>query len=106
MELFWLSKNYKNNARRTLINKEGKQEGHAFHILTLSKLPLFVGTLVGFLALTFISKLQYTFDFSHLTVTSLILSSLYPAYFVSNSGLDAEVDIKLLTIFLALIITL
>jgi cytochrome c oxidase subunit 3 len=106
MELFWLSENYKNSAKRTLINKDGKQEGHAFHILTLSKLPLFVGTLVGFLALTFISKLQYTFDFSHLTITSLILSSLYPAYFVSSSGLDAEVDIKLLTIFLALIITL
>jgi heme/copper-type cytochrome/quinol oxidase subunit 3 len=107
MKLFWLSENFKNRATELASNSEiGKKEQHAFHILGLSKLPMFIGTLVGLLALTFITKLQYTSDFSQLSITSWVISSLYPSYFVSTMGVDTEVDIKLLTIFLALLIVL
>jgi heme/copper-type cytochrome/quinol oxidase subunit 3 len=104
-ELFWLNKNYKQNAYKNFI-EAGKNEQHAFHILALSKLPMFVGTLAGLLALTFITKLHMVPEFAKLTVISSLLSSLYPSYFVSGLGLNDEAEIKLLTLFTILLIAL
>jgi hypothetical protein len=67
---------------------------------------MFVGTLAGLLALTFITKLQFEPNFVKLTVINALLSSLYPTYFVPGLGFNDEADIKLLTIFLILLATL
>jgi len=83
----------------------GVREQHSYHILGLSKLPLTVGTLAGLLALSFIAKLQHTFDFADVSITSAILNSFYTGYY-SVSGINTEIDTKLLALLLALIITI
>jgi len=67
---------------------------------------MFVGTLAGLLALTFITKLQFEPNFIKLTVINGLLSSLYPTYFVPSLSFNDEADIKLITIFLILLATL
>ena len=83
-----------------------RRHDHAFHVLGPSKLPLFVGSLIGFLSLMLVSKLQYTYDFSTLSITSILLAAFYPSYFISNTMIDSEISIKLLTTFLILLITI
>lgn len=83
----------------------GVREQHAYHILGLSKLPLVVGTLAGLLALGFIAKLQHTFDFADVSVTSAILNNFYTNYY-NVSGINTEIDTKLTALLLALIVTI
>jgi len=54
---------------------EAKNQQHPFHVLTLSKLPIFMATFAGSLAILLIIKLQNIIDLSkYLTFGSVVLS--------------------------------
>jgi hypothetical protein len=90
---------------RNVFKKQvGLREQHAFHILGLSKLPIFVGTLAGIMALTFISKLQYSYDFSNISVLGIVLSDFYLNPL--GKALETETDTKLVVLLLLLIIVI
>jgi len=93
---------FKLNLKNVFRKQVGIREQHAFHILSLSKLPIFVGSLAGLLALTFISKLQHSYSFADLSVTSFVVSNFFTAYF-NTPRVDSEVDLKLLALLLILI---
>jgi hypothetical protein len=85
-----------------LTNQVGVREAHAFHILGLSKLPIFVGSLVGLLALALIAKLQYSYSFVDIALERVLASGFYSTY--TNIGeLDAEANFKLLGLILVLV---
>jgi len=57
---------------------------HPFHVLTNSKLPIFMATSAGFLALSFIAKL-HEFDYIKSFDYSLIANFLFEPFFsISN----------------------
>src|SRR5689334_18242369 len=64
-----------------LLNIKQTQK-HPFHVLTDSKLPIFMATFAGLLALTFISKLHdidYAASFGFSLIASQVLDPFYSA---------------------------
>jgi cytochrome c oxidase subunit 3 len=96
---------YKLHAGKRVFNRQlGRREQHAFHVLGLSKIPIFVGSLVGLLAITFVAKLHPSYDFTGLVLFNFVLARFYPNYQIEGiDDIDTEIDVKLLALLLLLI---
>jgi hypothetical protein len=78
---------------------------HPFHVLTSSKLPIFIATFTGFLALSFISKLHGLDYIASSNVGFVLLQLLEPFFFVSNLN-HLSINVVILVLIILLLIAM
>lgn len=91
-----------------IIRNEAKNQQHPFHVLGLSKLPLFMAAFVGGLAISVIAKLQNISNLEkYLTVGRGILQPLFslPLSFSVDIP-DESVDNRIVLFLILILLTL
>jgi heme/copper-type cytochrome/quinol oxidase subunit 3 len=97
-----------NNINSNFLNN-AKGQQHPFHVLSSSKLPVFISTFVGCLALTVIVKLQ---NISNVAKFSIISADIMEPFFSVTGAMpstelpDSIVDMRIVQLLTLLLITI
>lgn len=78
---------------------------HPFHVLTASKLPIFLASFAGLLALSFVAKL-HAMDYYTVVDYSLVIGHLVTPFFSASNLNYLSINAVMLTLVLALVLTM
>lgn len=93
---------------KRLVNR-AKNQQHPFHVLGSSKLPIFMSSFAGCLAVTLVIKLQNIYDLSKfLTVGAGIMEPFFSAMNAAPSTElpDSAIDSRILGLLVLILITM
>jgi hypothetical protein len=93
-----------NSQKLKLLNIQQTQN-HPFHVLTDSKLPIFMATFVGLLALSVIAKF-HDIDYNNSHSFSFVTSQLLDPFFSANELNYLSINAVILTILIAILLTI
>jgi hypothetical protein len=88
--------------KRTAYKSLKSAQYHPFHILASSKLPIFMATFAGFLALSFITKL-HSIDYVTSLNYSLVTAQILEPYFTTVNLNSLSINSLLLVIIIAIV---
>lgn len=98
-----------NNESNLKVVNEAKNAQHPFHVLGSSKLPVFMSTFVGALAISIIIKLQ---NISNLSKFLLVGAGIMEPFFSVTGALpstelpDSAIDARILTFLVLILLTI